>query len=72
MYIHIYINMDINMDINMHIIYIYIRMRAHICIYIYIYIYAAFMAGSIECWPPAQGVVTCSVLLNFTLSCGLI
>ena len=64
MYIHIYINMDINM----HIIYIYV----YACAHIYAYIYAAFMAGSIECWPPAQGVVTCSVLLNFTLSCGLI
>ena len=70
MYIHIYINMDINM----HIIYIYIYMYTHARTYmhIYIYIYAAFMAGSIECWPPAQGVVTCSELLNFTLSCGLI
>ena len=64
MYIHIYINMDINM----HIIYIYIYTHARI----YMHIYAAFMLGSIECWPPAQGVVTCSVLLNFTLSCGLI
>jgi hypothetical protein len=56
------------MDINMHIIYIYV----YACAHIYAYICAAFMAGSIECWPPAQGVVTCSVLLNFTLSCGLI
>ena len=68
MYIHIYINMDINM----HIIYIYIYIYVYACAHIYAYIYAAFMAGSIECWPPAQGVVTCSVLLNFTLSCGLI
>ena len=62
------------MDINMHIIYIYIYIYIYVyaCAHIYAYIYAAFMAGSIECWPPAQGVVTCSVLLNFTLSCGLI